>query len=107
MDKLKKSRFSNAMVAIFLRQVHHLHVCSHPFARYFRGIMFLTTNHIKTFDQAFQSRIHVGLRRVDLPAEEQIWRAFLDKVRTQKQLVWVELHDNDLRALSAKDMNGR
>ncbi|OBZ76249.1 hypothetical protein A0H81_02954 [Grifola frondosa] len=37
----------NAMVAVFLRQLE-----------YFRGILFLTTNRVRVFDEAFQSRIH-------------------------------------------------
>lgn len=62
----------NAMVAVFLRQLE-----------YFRGILFLTTNRVRTFDEAFQSRIHVALRYHDLTsdAKRQIWLAFLKKAR--------------------------
>lgn len=62
----------NAMVAVFLRQLE-----------YFRGILFLTTNRVRTFDEAFQSRIHVALRYHDLTADakRQIWVAFLKKAR--------------------------
>lgn len=62
----------NAMVAVFLRQLE-----------YFRGILFLTTNRVRTFDEAFQSRIHVALRYHDLTADakRQIWLAFLKKAR--------------------------
>ncbi|KAJ6576122.1 hypothetical protein DFH09DRAFT_1453903 [Mycena vulgaris] len=38
----------NAMVAVFLRQLE-----------YFQGILFMTTNRVKQFDAAFQSRIHL------------------------------------------------
>src|SRR5262249_30610823 len=41
----------NALVSIFLRLLE-----------YFQGILFLTTNRVDTFDEAFQSRIHLPLR---------------------------------------------
>ena len=41
----------NALVSIFLRLLE-----------YFQGILFLTTNRVTTFDDAFQSRIHIALR---------------------------------------------
>ena len=41
----------NALVSIFLRLLE-----------YFQGILFLTTNRVSTFDDAFQSRIHIALR---------------------------------------------
>ena len=60
----------NAMVAVFLRHVE-----------YYRGILFLTTNRITAFDEAFLSRIHVALHFGELPppARAQVWRAFLRK----------------------------
>jgi AAA+ superfamily predicted ATPase len=81
---------------------------AHLFARYFRGILFLTTNRVKTFDQAFQSRIHLSLHYSDLTcaAKEEIWRAFLDKVRTTQHKLH-NLTQDELQELSAKDMNGR
>ncbi|KAB8298079.1 hypothetical protein EYC80_001842 [Monilinia laxa] len=45
----------NALVSIFLRLLE-----------YFQGILFLTTNRVETFDDAFQSRIHIALRYGDL-----------------------------------------
>ena len=59
------------MVAVFLRHVE-----------YYRGILFLTTNRVKTFDEAFLSRIHVALHFQELSttAKAQVWRAFLSKV---------------------------
>src|SRR4051812_3395039 len=57
----------NALVAVFLRQLE-----------YFAGILFLTTNRVSTFDDAFQSRIHVALRYHDLDQDTRlaIWKAF-------------------------------
>ncbi|KAH8112976.1 P-loop containing nucleoside triphosphate hydrolase protein [Phellopilus nigrolimitatus] len=65
----------NAMVSVFLRHLE-----------YFCGILFLTTNRVRTFDDAFQSRIHVSLRYHDLSsdAKRQIWIAFLAKARTAR-----------------------
>ncbi|KAJ7099777.1 hypothetical protein C8R44DRAFT_642185 [Mycena epipterygia] len=39
----------NAMVAVFLRQLE-----------YFQRVLFLTTNRVKQFNPAFQSRIHLS-----------------------------------------------
>ncbi|KAH9892041.1 P-loop containing nucleoside triphosphate hydrolase protein [Xylariomycetidae sp. FL2044] len=54
----------NAMVSTFLRALE-----------YFRGVMFLTTNRVRSFDPAFTSRIHVALRyRALTDADrERIW----------------------------------
>jgi hypothetical protein len=68
----------------------------------------LTTNRVKAFDQAFQSRIHLSLHYGELTnaAKEDIWTAFLDKVRTTGRQVH-NLTQDELRELSVKDMNGR
>ena len=83
----------NALVAVFLRQLE-----------YFAGILFLTTNRIKTFDPAFASRIHVALRYHELDRETKgaIWRAFLSKVGA---LDGVEEKEWDV--LKNKNVNGR
>ena len=49
---------------------------------YYRGILFLTTNRITAFDEAFLSRIHVALHFQELTpaARKQVWSAFLRKV---------------------------
>lgn len=48
-----------------------------------QGILFLTTNRVVTFDEAFASRIHIGLRygELTLKAKKNVWRLFIDKVR--------------------------
>ncbi|THH09758.1 hypothetical protein EW145_g1774 [Phellinidium pouzarii] len=83
----------NAVVAVFLRQLE-----------YFRGILFLTTNRVRTFDEAFQSRIHVSLRYADLTPDARctIWTAFLTKTDAGRSL-----SDEEILALGQKDMNGR
>lgn len=54
----------NALVSIFLRILE-----------YFQGILFLTTNRVTTFDEAFQSRIHIGFRygKLEMKAKKGIW----------------------------------
>ncbi|KAH9925953.1 P-loop containing nucleoside triphosphate hydrolase protein [Epithele typhae] len=84
----------NAMVAVFLRHVE-----------YYRGILFLTTNRITTFDEAFLSRIHVALHFAELSAatKRAIWAAFLAKIG----LAQGKVDDARLDRLAARDINGR
>ncbi|KAJ3558215.1 hypothetical protein NM688_g1055 [Phlebia brevispora] len=86
----------NAMVAVFLRHLE-----------YFRGILFLTTNRVRVFDEAFQSRIHVSLRYYDLnsDARRKIWVAFLRKVHGDTPDGG--LSKEELRQLGEKKINGR
>lgn len=75
---------------------------AHIFTRYFQGILFLTTNRVKTFDHAFQSRIHLLLHYDNLSctAKEEIWMAFLRRVQHN-------ISADQIREISKKDMNGR
>ncbi|CAK7226967.1 hypothetical protein SEUCBS140593_006420 [Sporothrix eucalyptigena] len=54
----------NGLVSVFLRALE-----------YFRGVLFLTTNRVQTFDDAFTSRIHVALHYRPLTAEgrRRVW----------------------------------
>ncbi|KAI0839056.1 P-loop containing nucleoside triphosphate hydrolase protein [Hypoxylon sp. FL0890] len=54
----------NGLVSIFLRALE-----------YYRGVLFLTTNRVQTFDSAFTSRIHVALHYKSLTDSdrEKIW----------------------------------
>jgi SpoVK/Ycf46/Vps4 family AAA+-type ATPase len=84
--------YRNALVAVFLRQLE-----------YFQGILFLTTNRVKTFDEAFESRIHVALRYRNLRAEARgkIWRAFFEKAGV------CDVSEDDLEKLGERKINGR
>ncbi|KAF3142683.1 hypothetical protein TWF569_007538 [Orbilia oligospora] len=84
----------NALVSIFLRLVE-----------YYQGILFLTTNRVSTFDDAFQSRIHVALRysKLDIDAREQIWRNFITRMDKRE----TSIVEEDYKELSAVDLNGR
>lgn len=88
----------NALVSIFLRLLE-----------YFQGILFLTTNRVETFDDAFQSRIHVALRYDELmpKARKEIWRAFIARVREQGEAQVDTFTEEDYTALSRHRLNGR
>jgi len=68
---------------------------------YLQGILFLTTNRVQTFDEAFQSRIHIGLRygKLDIKTKKDIWKGFVDRVRA--------LLEDDFTKLSKFEVNGR
>ncbi|KAF2479498.1 P-loop containing nucleoside triphosphate hydrolase protein [Neohortaea acidophila] len=88
----------NALVSIFLRLLE-----------YFQGILFLTTNRVETFDDAFQSRIHIALRYNELnqKARKAVWKMFLDKVKDMEGLDAVAFSDSELDILSRNQLNGR
>ncbi|KAK5175429.1 uncharacterized protein LTR77_000568 [Saxophila tyrrhenica] len=88
----------NALVSIFLRLLE-----------YFQGILFLTTNRVETFDDAFQSRIHVALRYGELThkAKKAVWRMFLDLVRKVEGMEVAHITDEQIDILSRNQLNGR
>lgn len=60
---------------------------------YYRGIMFLTSNRVGTFDDAFISRIQVVIYYEDLGQEQRakIWKQFFDKLeKDRKDTIIVE-----------------
>ncbi|KAI1123362.1 hypothetical protein F5Y10DRAFT_251962 [Nemania abortiva] len=93
----------NTLVAVFLRCLE-----------YYRGILFLTSNRVGTFDDAFISRIHLVIYYEDLgePQRKQIWKQFFDKLeRERKDDIIVEsrakhfvLNDSEMRMIP---WNGR
>ncbi|KAG7293611.1 hypothetical protein NEMBOFW57_003665 [Staphylotrichum longicolle] len=83
----------NAMVSVFLRVLE-----------YYGGILFLTTNRVTTFDDAFKSRIHIPIRYTDLTVESRktIWRNFCGMVPGG-----VDVDEKGLTMLAEMDLNGR
>jgi len=83
----------NAMVAVFLRHVE-----------YYRGILFLTTNRVQAFDEAFLSRIHVALhfRELSDASKAQVWAAFISKVGASSDVT-----PQQIEALARRSVNGR
>lgn len=90
----------NALVSIFLRQLE-----------YFQGILFLTTNRVETFDDAFQSRIHIALRYdpLDLRAKKTIFKMFVERAHAQQKEKdnSIIFTDADYDSLARHDLNGR
>jgi SpoVK/Ycf46/Vps4 family AAA+-type ATPase len=87
----------NAMVAVFLRHLE-----------YYPAILFMTTNRVKTFDEAFLSRIHIALHfhSLSLTARLQVWTAFLNKAGIK---IGAEgsISEEELQKLTERDINGR
>lgn len=88
----------NALVSIFLRML-----------KYFQDILFLTTNRVATFDEAFQSRIHIGLRydKLDIKTKKSIWKRFIDRVRELPEVKVANITENDFTQLSNFEVNER
>jgi SpoVK/Ycf46/Vps4 family AAA+-type ATPase len=88
----------NALVSIFLRLLE-----------YYQGLLILTSNRVSTFDDAFQSRIHVALRyeELGLQAKKKVWKMFLDKVRAMESGEAPPFKEEDLTTLARNNLNGR
>jgi hypothetical protein len=80
----------NAMVGVFLRELE-----------YHQGVLFLTTNRVKSFDKAFMSRINIKISYPDLSedARAKVWRNHLDFHGLRDKL--------DQKVLAKHDINGR
>jgi len=88
----------NALVSIFLRLLE-----------YFQGILFLTTNRVETFDDAFQSRIHIALRygELSLKAKRAVFKLFIERVRVLDNVSTLPFTEADFTALARHALNGR
>lgn len=86
----------NALVSVFLRQLE-----------YHDGIVFLTTNRVKTFDEAMASRVHLAMRYDSLKenARKEIWQRFLARAKTTKREA--SCKPKELERLTMKSLNGR
>ncbi|KAG8526824.1 uncharacterized protein KY384_008253 [Bacidia gigantensis] len=105
-DKTDMKR--NSVVSVFLRTME-----------YYSGILFLTTNRVGIFDQAFRSRIHISLYYPGLQKEAtlQIWKMHLVrtqrsknehfKIRTKEILKFAKTHYIELKKANAGSWNGR
>lgn len=72
LESRKTSNISrNSLVSIFLRALE-----------YYKGVLFLTTNRVASFDSAFTSRIHVALhyRRLNNADRATIWETSFDRL---------------------------
>ncbi|KAI0415498.1 P-loop containing nucleoside triphosphate hydrolase protein [Xylaria grammica] len=84
----------NALVAVFLRVLE-----------YYRGVLFLTTNQIDSFDPAFLSRIHININfpKLEPAARKLIWSSFLEMSPLENGISSTELD----RIATQYVMNGR
>lgn len=66
----------NHMVAGFLRALE-----------YYQGILFLTTNRVGIFDEAFISRIHIMIHypAFDDKSRAEVWESFFRKLQTERE----------------------
>lgn len=71
----------NALVSVFLRTLE-----------YYSGILFLTTNRIGSFDEAFISRIHISLYYPDLDEKStlQVWHMNLGRIERSGRNIYVK-----------------
>ncbi|KAK0223734.1 P-loop containing nucleoside triphosphate hydrolase protein [Armillaria fumosa] len=81
----------NALVSVALRVLE-----------YHRGVLFLTTNRIKTFDEAFLSRFSIAIKypELDVASRRTIWQKFFS-------LAHCTVSGEDLENLAVKPFNGR
>lgn len=86
----------NGLVSVFLRNLE-----------YCRSVVFMTTNRVKTFDEAITSRMHVMIayRDNDRDSREQIWKAFLDTAVTVEGSAIID--PRDLDDLVGRKLNAR
>lgn len=87
----------NGLVGIFLRVLE-----------YYEGILFLTSNRVATFDDAFKSRIHVPLKYAELtPASRRaIWENFLGRKGADGDAE-VHIDEDGYDRLARTPINGR
>ena len=64
---------------------------------------------LQTFDEAFQSRIHIALRydAFDYKAKRAIFRMFIDRIKALGKIKLEAFTEDDFNALARRDLNGR
>ncbi|KAH7063658.1 P-loop containing nucleoside triphosphate hydrolase protein [Macrophomina phaseolina] len=90
-SNLKRSK----IVSVFLRLLE-----------YYRGILFLTTNRVETFDKAFRSRIHMRINYPGLTTEAKtgIWNNFIEASKKKNES---SISAEDIAELAKLPFNGR
>ncbi len=92
----------NALVSVFLRTLE-----------YYSGILFLTTNRIGSFDEAFKSRIHISLYYAPLSESQtfEVWAMNLNRLSKSNRDIYVDKSEIEAFARShwkdGKRWNGR
>ena len=85
----------NNLITIFLQKLE-----------YYEGIMILTTNRVKDFDDAMLSRIRVAIRYLPLGVDTRrnLWASFLGKAITTSR---ARFSSDELQELARRELNGR
>ncbi|MCJ1306786.1 hypothetical protein MMC25_000429 [Agyrium rufum] len=90
----------NGLVSVFLRALE-----------YYRGLLFLTSNRVDTFDEAFTSRIHVSLhyKKLNDKDRRQIWINGINRFKSENIKVTKQARDYvcENSAVSSLEWNGR
>ncbi|EMD86517.1 hypothetical protein COCC4DRAFT_166974 [Bipolaris maydis ATCC 48331] len=94
-ERTKEDFKRNGLVAVFLRLME-----------YYSGILFLTTNRVGDFDEAFTSRIHVSLYYPELSIDKtvQVFKINMDMIQARfdaKSRV-IKIDREDIAAFAAK-----
>ncbi|KAK4166268.1 P-loop containing nucleoside triphosphate hydrolase protein [Cladorrhinum sp. PSN259] len=89
------SQERNALVAVFLKHLE-----------FFSGMVFLTTNRVKTFDPAMKSRIHLalGYGPPDMETRRQLWMQYLTPIPPEH--IDMDINE-DIDELLTERLNGR
>lgn len=76
---------------------------------YYQGILFLTTNRVKTFDEAFQSRVHIAIKYEELtpPQRRKIWLMWLHQLSPKLANESDQEISDEIDDLSNEPFNGR
>ena len=72
------------------------------------GILILTSNRVRTFDEAFRSRIQLAVHfpPLDTASRCKIWRNFLDDLCTADENIDIDAIVDHMDELSSYEMNG-
>lgn len=86
----------NSLVSTFLRTLE-----------YYSGILLMTTNRVRTFDDAFKSRIHVPIRydNLDANSRAKVWKNFLGQL--EGECGGVDIDEAGYQKLAESPLNGR
>ncbi|KAK8076717.1 hypothetical protein PG994_003989 [Apiospora phragmitis] len=88
----------NSLVSVFLRILE-----------YHDGLLILTSNRVRTFDEAFKSRIQVAIHYDNLSKKSRkaIWRNFFDMLEESGEDTNMPELERRLNELAEEEMNGR
>ncbi|KAI9695092.1 MAG: hypothetical protein M1820_008917 [Bogoriella megaspora] len=86
----------NSIVSVFLRIME-----------YYKGLLFLTTNRVGTFDEAFKSRVHISLfyPNFDKETTVEVWETFIAQTKEaieKKGWKHFEIQEDRIRRFAEK-----